>query len=410
METFSMFKDMAIIILAAEIFGLLAKKCKAPQVVGQILAGLLIGPAILNLIQPSDFLNQMAEIGVVLLMFSAGLETDLKELIRTGPLALLVACVGVAVPLLGGFVLFSLLMYGGFPAVGSPEFFRALFIGSIMTATSVTISVQTLRELGHLKGKIGTLILSAAIIDDVIGIIVLTFVISLSGGDASGSTSIGKVLIQILLFFIVTIGVGILVYKLFKFLNKKYEHRRRIPIFGLAFALIMSFVAEKFFGIADITGAYAAGIILSSIKDSDYVAQKMDISSYMIFGPIFFVNIGLKTTFENMTGELMLFSVLFVIVALITKIIGCGLTAKLAKNSWKDSLKVGVGMMTRGEVALIVASKGLNVGLMDQKYFVAVILLIICSSVATPIVLKLLYRGEKKPGEIEENQQIEAKA
>ena len=189
----------------------------------------------------------------------------------------------------------------------------------------------------------------------------------------------------------------------------KYEHRRRIPIFGLAFALIMSFVAEKFFGIADITGAYAAGIILSSIKDSDYVAQKMDISSYMIFGPIFFVNIGLKTTFENMTGELMLFSVLFVIVALITKIIGCGLTAKLAKNSWKDSLKVGVGMMTRGEVALIVASKGLNVGLMDQKYFVAVILLIICSSVATPIVLKLLYRGEKKPGEIEENQQIEAK-
>ena len=410
METFSMFKDMAIIILAAEIFGLLAKKCKAPQVVGQILAGLLIGPAILNLIHPSDFLNQMAEIGVVLLMFSAGLETDLKELIRTGPLALLVACVGVAVPLLGGFVLFSLLMYGGFPAVGSPEFFRALFIGSIMTATSVTISVQTLRELGHLKGKIGTLILSAAIIDDVIGIIVLTFVISLSGGDTSGSTSIGKVLIQILLFFIVTIGVGILVYKLFKFLNKKYEHRRRIPIFGLAFALIMSFVAEKFFGIADITGAYAAGIILSSIKDSDYVAQKMDISSYMIFGPIFFVNIGLKTTFENMTGELMLFSVLFVIVALITKIIGCGLTAKLAKNSWKDSLKVGVGMMTRGEVALIVASKGLNVGLMDQKYFVAVILLIICSSVATPIILKLLYRGEKKPGEIEENQQIEAKA
>ena len=384
------FKNLAIIIFAAEIMGLLSKKCKAPQVVGQIIAGLLIGPAILNIVQPSDFLNQMAEIGVVLLMFSAGLETDLKELIRTGPLALAVACVGVAVPLLGGFVLFSLLMYGGFPAVGSPEFFRALFIGSIMTATSVTISVQTLRELGHLKGRVGTLILSAAIIDDVIGIIVLTFVISLSGGDTSGNSSIVKVLIQILLFFVVTIGVGILVYKLFKLLNKKYEHRRRIPIFGLAFALLMSFVAEEFFGIADITGAYAAGIILSSIKDSDYVAQKMDISSYMIFGPIFFVNIGLKTSFSDMTGELMVFSILFVIVSLITKIIGCGLTAKLAKNSWKDSLKVGVGMMTRGEVALIVASKGLNVGLMDQKYFVAVILLIICSSVVTPIILKLL--------------------
>lgn len=403
------FRNLAIIIFAAEFMGLLAKKCKAPQVVGQIIAGLLIGPAIFNIVQPSDFLNQMAEIGVVLLMFSAGLETDLKELIRTGPLALAVACVGVAVPLLGGFVLFSLLMYGGFPEVGSNEFFRALFIGSIMTATSVTISVQTLRELGHLKGKIGTLILSAAIIDDVIGIIVLTFVISLSGGDTSGNSSIGKVLLQILLFFVVTIGVGILVYKLFKLLNKKYEHRRRIPIFGLAFALLMSFVAEEFFGIADITGAYAAGIILSSIKDSDYVAQKMDISSYMIFGPIFFVNIGLKTSFADMTGELIVFSILFVIVSLITKVIGCGLTAKLAKNSWKDSLKVGVGMMTRGEVALIVASKGLNVGLMDQKYFVAVILLIICSSIVTPIVLKLLYKGEPLPGE-EKPVQVEAKA
>lgn len=403
------FRNLAIIIFAAEFMGLLAKKCKAPQVVGQIIAGLLIGPAIFNIIQPSDFLNQMAEIGVVLLMFSAGLETDLKELIRTGPLALAVACVGVAVPLLGGFVLFSLLMYGGFPEVGSNEFFRALFIGSIMTATSVTISVQTLRELGHLKGKIGTLILSAAIIDDVIGIIVLTFVISLSGGDTSGNSSIGKVLIQILLFFVVTIGVGILVYKLFKLLNKKYEHRRRIPIFGLAFALLMSFIAEEFFGIADITGAYAAGIILSSIKDSDYVAQKMDISSYMIFGPIFFVNIGLKTSFADMTSELVVFSILFVIVSLITKVIGCGLTAKLAKNSWKDSLKVGVGMMTRGEVALIVASKGLNVGLMDQKYFVAVILLIICSSVVTPIILKLLYKGDPLPSE-EKAAQVEAKA
>ena len=404
------FKNLAIIIFAAEIMGLLSKKCKAPQVVGQIIAGLLIGPAILNIVQPSDFLNQMAEIGVVLLMFSAGLETDLKELIRTGPLALAVACVGVAVPLFGGFVLFSLLMYGGFPTVGSPEFFRALFIGSIMTATSVTISVQTLRELGHLKGRVGTLILSAAIIDDVIGIIVLTFVISLSGGDTSGNSSILKVLIQILLFFVVTIGVGILVYKLFKLLNKKYEHRRRIPIFGLAFALLMSFVAEEFFGIADITGAYAAGIILSSIKDSDYVAQKMDISSYMIFGPIFFVHIGLKTSFSDMTGELMVFSILFVIVSLITKVIGCGLTAKLAKNSWKDSLKVGVGMMTRGEVALIVASKGLNVGLMDQKYFVAVILLIICSSVVTPIILKLLYKGEPLPGEKTAEVPAEAKS
>lgn len=396
METFNIFKDLSMIIFAAEIFALLAKKCKAPRVVGQIIAGLLIGPAVLGLAGPSEFLNEMAEIGVVLLMFSAGLETDLDELIKTGPIALLVACVGVFVPLAGGFVLTSFVLYGGFPETGSNEFFRALFIGTIMTATSVTITVQTLRELGHLKGKIGTLILSAAIIDDVIGIVVLTFVLSLSGGQGAETKSIGTVILQILLFFVVTIGVGILVYKLFKVLNQKYPHRRRIPIFGLAFAMILSFCAEEFFGIADITGAYAAGIILSNIKDSEYVAQKMDISSYMIFGPIFFVNIGLKTNFSDMTSDLILFSVLFVIVALITKIIGCGLVAKLAKNTWKDSLKVGVGMMTRGEVALIVASKGLSAGLMDQKYFVAVILLIICSSVITPIVMKLLYKGEEK--------------
>lgn len=394
METFNIFKDLALVIFAAELFGLLSKKCKAPQVVGQIIAGLLIGPAVLNLVGSSDFLNQMAEIGVVLLMFSAGLETDLRELIKTGPLALLVACAGVLVPLVGGSLLAGFFMYGGLPEIGSAEFFRALFIGTIMTATSVTITVQTLRELGKLKGKIGTLILSAAIIDDVIGIIVLTFVISLSGGENSANNSIGKVLIQILLFFVVVIGAGILVYKLFKLLDKRYPHRRRIPIFGLAFAMILSFCAEEFFGIADITGAYAAGIILSSLKDSDYVAQKMDISSYMIFGPIFFVNIGLKTSFDDMTSELLIFSILFVIVALVTKIIGCGIVARLAKNSWKDSLKVGVGMMTRGEVALIVASKGLSAGLMDQKYFVAVILLIICSSITTPIIMKLLYRNE----------------
>ena len=398
MDTINMLKDVALIIFAAELFALLAKKCKAPGVVGQIVAGRLIGPAVLGLAAPSEFLNEMAELGVILLMFSAGLETDLRELIKTGPLALLVACVGVAVPLGGGFLLYSFYMYGGIPATGSPEFYRGLMIGAIMTATSVTITVQTLRELGHLKGKIGTLILSAAIIDDVIGIVVLTFILSLAnGGTDPEAAGIGQVIINIVLFFLVAIGGGILVYKLFKLLDNKYPHRRRIPILSLAFALILSFAAEEFFGIADITGAYAAGIILSSIKDSEYVSRKMDISSYMIFGPVFFVNIGLKTDFSGMNSELLIFSVLFVIVSLLTKIIGCGLVSKLAKNTWKDSLKVGVGMMTRGEVALIVASKGLAAGLMEQKYFVAVILLIICSSISTPIILKLLYKGEPLP-------------
>ena len=396
MEAYVIFKDLAIIILAAECFGLIARKLKAPQVVGQIIAGLIIGPGILGFVEQSDFITAMAEVGVMLLMFSAGLGTDLKELMNTGLLALIIACVGVGVPLIGGFFLFSFFYYGGIPDAGTVEFFTAMFIGTIMTATSVSITVQALRELGHLKSKVGTLILSAAIIDDVIGIVVLTFVISLSGSGTSGAEAgaVSSIIIKILLFFVFTVVIGLGAYQLFKLLNKRYTHRRRLPIFGLAFAMLMAYCAEKFFGIADITGAYAAGIILCNIQDSDYVAEKMDISSYMIFGPIFFVNIGLKTEFSNMTSDLITFSVLFVIVALLTKIIGCGAVTKLAKYSWNDSLKVGIGMMTRGEVALIVASKGLSAGLMDQKFFTSVILLIICSSITTPIILKLLYKGE----------------
>ena len=398
MKTYMVFKDLAIIILAAECFGLLARKFKAPQVVGQILAGLLIGPAVLGFVDQSEFISGMAEVGVMLLMFSAGLGTDLKELLNTGLLALAVACAGVFVPLAGGTFLFAVFYCGGAVPAGSPEFYRALFIGTIMTATSVSITVQALRELGHLKSRVGTLILSAAIIDDVIGIIVLTFVISLSGGSGK-SSGLGTVVIKILLFLIFTAVIGVLTYKLFKILDKRYPHRRRIPIFGLFFAMFMAFCAENFFGIADITGAYAAGLILCNIKDSKYIEEKMDISSYMIFGPIFFVNIGLKTEFSGMDSELLIFSLLFVLTALLAKIIGCGAVAKIAGYNNSDCLKVGVGMMTRGEVALIVSSKGLSAGLMEQKYFTPVILLIIISSVVTPIVLKILYSGDKDPAE-----------
>jgi len=389
MESFLVFKDLAIIIFAAKVMGLLAKKLKAPQVVGEILAGLLLGPSLLGFVEQTDFLLKMAEIGVILLMFSAGLGTDLKDLLKTGPIAMLIALVGVFVPLVGGFLLYS--AFYGFAEVGSLEFFKAVFIGVIMTATSVSITVQTLRELGHLKGRIGTLILSAAIIDDVIGIIVLTFVI----GFRDTSSNPLNVVISTVLFFAFSIVIGFILYKIFKVLDKKYPHQRRIPIMGLCLCFALSYIAEVYFGIADITGAYVAGIILCNLRDSDYIAEKMDINSYMLFGPVFFASNGLKTRFDGFTVSLLVFSLAFVVVAMITKIIGCGLIARLCKNNWRDSLKVGVGMMTRGEVALIVAQKGLAVGLLSSEYFASVILLIICSSVITPIVMKLLYKGEK---------------
>jgi len=385
MEAYLVFKDLAIIIVFAKVFGILARKCKAPMVVGEIIAGLIIGPCLLGWVQPTDFILQMAEIGVILLMFSAGLETNLKEMIKTGPKALLIACAGVFVPLLGGTLLY--MCFYGFSAVGTPEFFKAVFIGTIMTATSVGITVEALREMGYLKGKIGTTILNAAIIDDIIGMIVLTVVIGFNDPKAQP----WMVVRNTVLFFCLALVGGYIAYKIFKKVDQRYPHTRRITIAGLALCLIMAYVAERYFGIADITGAYVAGIILCNIRDSEYIARRLDINSYVMFGPIFFASIGLKTNIQNMDWSILLFSLGFVAVALLTKIIGCGLISMACKMPAKHAIKVGVGMMTRGEVALIVAQKGMSVGLLDPVYFTSVILLIITSSILTPILLKLLY-------------------
>lgn len=391
MQAYTVFKSLCMIIVAAKLFGIAARKLKAPQVVGEILAGVIIGPSVLGLVDQSDFLVKLAEIGVVLLMFSAGLQTDLRELLRTGGKAFAIACAGVFVPLVGGTLLY-IAFYGVSP-FGSPEFYRAVFIGVIMTATSVSITVQTLKELGKLSTETGTTVLSAAIMDDVIGIIVLTFVVGLNGGDVKPSA----VLLKTVLFFLFAVLFGFLCYQVFRWGDKRWPHTRRIPIAGLALCFGMAFVAERYFGIADITGAYVAGIILCSIRDSEYIAEKMDISSYMLFGPVFFASIGLKTTLDKMDGQMIGFAVCFVLVALLCKVIGCSLMSKACRFSWNDSVKIGVGMMTRGEVALIVAQKGLSCGIIDSAYFTPVILLILISSVLTPIVLKALYARGNAP-------------
>lgn len=385
MEAYNVFRSLAIIIAMAKLFGIIARKCKAPQVVGEIIAGLIIGPSVLGWVDQSDFLVQLAEIGVILLMFSAGLETNIKDLLKTGPIALLIACAGVFIPLVLGTLLY-MGFYGAAPW-GSEDFYKAVFIGTILTATSVSITVESLREMGRLKGKVGTTILSAAIIDDVIGIIVLTFVIGFKSPDSQPMT----VLANTVLFFLFAIVVGFICYKIFQYVDGKYPHTRRIPIAGLALCLAMAYIAEKYFGIADITGAYVAGIILCSIRDSEYIAQKMDTSSYILFGPVFFASIGLKTNIDSISMGILLFSIAFVAVGLISKVVGCGIMGRLCKFNGLDSLKIGVGMMTRGEVALIVAQKGLSAGLLTSVYFTSVIFLIIVSSILTPIILKILY-------------------
>ena len=384
METYSILKDLAIILVVAKTFGLIARKCKAPMVVGEIIAGLVLGP-VLHILEQTDFLTYMSEIGVILIMFSAGLETNLEELKKSGFQAFMIACVGVAVPFVGGALLY--IAFHGFDGFGTENFFRALFIGSIMTATSVGITVETLRELGYLKGSVGQIILSAAIIDDVIGIVVLTLVIGLKDTETKPTT----VLLHTLLFFIFASLGGILIYKLFKKFDARYPHSRRIPILGFALCFGMAYLAEQYFGIADITGAYVAGIILCNSKDADYIDRKVSVSNYMIFGPIFFVLIGIKTDLSSLTMDMLWFSLAFVAVALISKVIGCGLCAACFKHKFMECLKIGVGMMTRGEVALIITQKGISLGFIDTTYFSAVILLIIISSISVPILLKLLY-------------------
>ena len=265
MESYQVLRDLAIIIICAKFFGIVAKKFKAPMVVGEIISGLIIGPCLLGWVEQTDFITYLAEIGVILIMFSAGLETDLKELKKSGLKAFLIACMGVAVPLIGGTILY--MCFYGFDGFGTEEFFKALFVGSIMTATSVGITVETLKEMGYLQGSTGQTILSAAIIDDVIGIIVLTFVIALKDPTANPIMITGKTV----LFFVLSIITGIVIYKIFKWLDARYPHTRRIPIIGLALCFAFAYLAERYFGIADITGAYVAGIILCNVQDASYI-------------------------------------------------------------------------------------------------------------------------------------------
>ena len=385
METTEILRQLAVIVVAAKLFGLVARRIHAPQVAGEIVAGLIIGPSLLGFVTPSDVLSGMAEIGVIMLMFSAGLGTDMKELKETGVKATVIACFGVFIPLICGTVLY--MCFYGFAPIGSEAFFKALFIGTILTATSVSITVEALKELGVLSGTIGTTIMSAAIIDDVIGIIVLTVVISFKDPNAD----IISVILHTILFFVFAAGVGFIIYHIFKIVDRRYPHTRRIPIMGMALAFILAYVADRYFSVADITGAYIAGVILSSLDDSSYISRKMDVNSYMIFGPVFFCSIGLQTNVRNLDATIILFSIGFVIVGLLSKIIGCGGVSRIMGFDWSDSAKIGVGMMTRGEVALIVAQRGLAAGMMGEAYFTAVILLIIVSSIATPVVLKFLY-------------------
>ena len=387
---------LGLIIITAKCLGLLSQKIGIPEVVGMIVAGLLLrflpwlnnfGGTETNPVfsKTNDFISDISQIGVILIMISAGLGTDMRSLIKSGIKATAIACCGVLVPLVAG--TFMALCFWGFDGWGSITFYKALFIGAILTATSVSISVAVLKELGKLDSEASQAIVSAAIIDDVLGMIVLTLVL----GVSTGKGNIWLILTKTLLFFASAFIVGFAVNRFFRWYDSRHPHTRRLSIFALGISLVFAFIAEQFFGIADITGAYIAGIMFCSLSAAGYMESKIDVGSYLFFSPIFFASIGLKTDLSGMNLGLLWFALAFVLVGCLAKVIGCGAAARVLGFREREALQIGVGMMVRGEVALIVAQKGLSVGLVDSQYFAPVILLIIISSMIVPVLLKKTF-------------------
>ncbi len=379
--------DIALILLSTKLLGLVTRRFNLPQVVGALLAGVILGPSVLNILHETNFITRMAELGVIVLMFTAGLESDIIKLKSTGKHSFIIALLGVIIPLVGGTIVAYIFNDGSLTTVS--ELLQNVFIGTILTATSVSITVETLKELGKISEKSANVILGAAVIDDVLGILVLTLVSSL----ADSSINIWIVIIKILGFLAFSLVIGYLLYVFFdKWISKYDIDKRRFVIGAFVICLLLSFLAEEFFGVADITGAFIAGVILSKNKETSYIANRFDIISYMLLSPIFFASIGINMTIPKMSISVVVMTIVLIIVAILTKIIGCGIGAKLCGYSNCEVIQIGIGMISRGEVALIVANKGMKLGIMNSYFLPSIIIMVIITTIITPILLKRAYK------------------
>ena len=413
------FFEIAVVLLTTKMFGLLLKKLGLPQVLGALLAGVVIGllNLLLSKIDPGLFIVNgkdsiigiLASIGVNLIMFSAGMETNISEIKKNGVASIVITALGVVVPLIVGFAISWILpdrLFNQDISIIKQRF----FFGIILTATSVGITVAVLKELNVLHGKVGASIVTAAILDDIIGIVILAVFTA-----NTENFSIGKAFLQlfsdtpnsflvtmlnVLLFFASAIGMGALIRLIFKKMSEHFPHTRRLSIFSLAVCFLYAAFAEAFFGVAAITGSFMAGMMIANMKESHYVERRIDMSAYMLFSPMFFANIGISLDY-NQIGKMfgssnvvfiLLFCVAFVIFGMASKFAGCGVGAKICRYDWQESCKVGIGMMVRGEVCLIVANTGKAQGLISEEYYPAIILLIIVSSIVTPLLLKVMYK------------------
>ena len=388
--------DIALILLSTKCLSLLTRRFNLPQVVGALLAGLILGPAMFNILNETEFISQMAELGVIVLMFTAGLESNIDELKESGKASLIIASLGVIIPLFGGFAVAE--MFKNEEIVNVSSTVQSIFIGIVLTATSVSITVETLKELGKLSTRSGNAILGAAIIDDILGILALTVITSISDPQVNLKT----VILKVIGFFIFALISGLIIAVLFDKWTHKYNvDKRRFVIFAFVICLLMSFSAEEFFGVADITGAFIAGLILSKNNERDYIKNRFETVSYMLLSPMFFASIGICITLPKMDLRILSLTLLLTIVAIFTKIIGCGVGAKICRYTNKESVQIGIGMISRGEVALIVANKGMALGLMSDYFVGPIIIMVLITTIITPAFLKMVFKNGKVDNYIE---------
>ncbi|PGS48716.1 cation:proton antiporter [Bacillus sp. AFS041924] len=370
--------QLSIILLASKIAGDISVRLKQPSVLGKLLIGIVLGPSVLGLVDDTDVLNEISQIGVILLMFIAGLETDIDEFKRTGKASIFVGIGGIIVPFVVGYLVGSFLNL-------SPS--QSSFLGLLLSATSVSISVQVLKEMNKLKTREGATVLGAAVIDDILVIIALAFLLSMTGSD--GDVSLSKLILKKVLFFIGAIIVG---WKIVPFLLKKFSSLR-VTETVISSALIICFIyayMAEYTGVAAIIGAYIAGVSISVTEFKHEVFEKIETISYSIFVPVFFTLIGVSARFTGILTDLGLIIILSIL-AIITKLIGSSIGAKLSGFTWKISLGIGSAMISRGEVALIIASIGLENKLLDQSFFSMLLVVVLVTTLVTPPMMKWFF-------------------
>jgi len=372
---------VALVLVAAKLGGVASQRFGLPAVFGKLVVGLALGPAVLNLLEPSESLNSLADIGIILLMFIAGLETDVAQMRRVGLAAFLAAAGGVALPMAAGVGL------GYAFGMGTAQ---AFFLGTVLTATSVGITAQTLTELGKLQSREGSAILAAAVIDDVMGVLVLSLVLGFSGGG-DPIVPIAKMALFIPLAFVV--GIVVMPFVIDRILHLHERETRTAIIIGVA--LTYAWAAEHWGGLAAITGAYIAGMMVARTEISEHATESMNKIAYAFFIPVFFVVVGLKMD-SSALREAPLFAALLIGVAIITKIAGAFGGALAGGFNVRDATRVGYGMVSRGEVALVVAVVGLQHGLLDDKEFSATIMMTLATTLVAPLLLKWAYRAERR--------------